>query len=611
MIVDLALVLAKTTGPYAGRLLKKIGKEKFDKFLVTYTKVFQPYLDATYRSCAEVTLLLNQEAKVNLLDIYVNVRLVHSSQQTFPDENVLKNLKHGGHRFTITGLAGSGKSMLMRWIAINLISEIDRHQKIPLFIEVRDLDFDSLSRENFARVLFSYVSGDRDEQTFSRFVLGLEEGCFILILDGVDEAPPEQLRVFISALKKFFAAYRAVDALISTRPGTQTEAIPGFLNYKIDEFNLQDAITMLEKAPYNAQRKEKFVKELSDGLYERHKSFLENPLLLTIMLITFDDAARIPEDLAEFYSEAFDALFSRHDWSKGVFIREKVSCLEKAEFEILFQYLCYLTYFNSVYSFSRSEILRFVTAASEKSGIAVDPEKYLYDCQMTLCLIVEDGNKFAFVHRSFQEYFTAKLISGYSGPSLETLIENVVKRFNTDSTYLILVQLNREAVIRSWALQEARAILERYRDAIDREKFGVSEQLGISQVGFRLKDGVVQSLTGSFGAKHARLRAVLKANLERGSIIGIKLGSTIYPDGEFKRLSDSQQKAIRKLTVSNDGRVNLSLSVKGNEVVEAVSDLIRRGALAHLEEIIQDFENYLEKRDDIADILQIVSLVKQ
>ncbi len=49
--------------------------------------------------------------------------------------------------------------------------------------------------------------------------------------------------------------------------------------------------------------------------------YFENPLLLSIMLITYQDSALIPVQLHNFYSSAFDALFFRHDATKAGFRR--------------------------------------------------------------------------------------------------------------------------------------------------------------------------------------------------------------------------------------------------------------------------------------------------
>ena len=61
---------------------------------------------------------------------------------------------------------------------------------------------------------------------------------------------------------------------------------------------------------------QKFIDNVKKHLYDKHKSFLSNPLLTTMMLLTFDQFAEIPEKMFLFYEQAFDTLFLKHDATK-------------------------------------------------------------------------------------------------------------------------------------------------------------------------------------------------------------------------------------------------------------------------------------------------------
>jgi len=76
-------------------------------------------------------------------------------------------------------------------------------------------------------------------------------------------------------------------------------------------------LSLIRKLDYNQDIKQKFLTEVENKLFEKYETFASNPLLLTIMLMTFDQYAEIPEKIHLFYQECFQALYSRHDASKG------------------------------------------------------------------------------------------------------------------------------------------------------------------------------------------------------------------------------------------------------------------------------------------------------
>ena len=68
----------------------------------------------------------------------------------------------------------------------------------------------------------------------------------------------------------------------------------------------------------------------------KHESFASNPLLLNIMLLTYDNYADIPEKLHLFYSNAFETLYIKHDATKGGYKREFKTKLSSDDFKRVF-----------------------------------------------------------------------------------------------------------------------------------------------------------------------------------------------------------------------------------------------------------------------------------
>lgn len=86
-----------------------------------------------------------------------------------------------------------------------------------------------------------------------------------------------------------------------------------FVETSVMPLSKKQALSLVNKIEFDESAKRAFYTELSRTLYDKYTSFASNPLLLTIMLLTFSNHASIPENLNEFYEEAFTTLFNMHD----------------------------------------------------------------------------------------------------------------------------------------------------------------------------------------------------------------------------------------------------------------------------------------------------------
>ena len=158
------------------------------------------------------------------------------------------------------------------------------------------------------------------------------------------------------------------------------------------------------------EKTREFCTQLKDELYDEHKDFAENPLLLSMMFLTFMRNSSIPDHLSDFYQKAYDALYSAHDGQDKGFYRRDFRCktIDEGQFKLLFAYFCFHSFFEEKYEFSYEEIIGFLNRGIEKQGLKeVLAEDVLVDLRNAVCMIVCDGETYRFSHRSFQDYFAA------------------------------------------------------------------------------------------------------------------------------------------------------------------------------------------------------------
>ena len=95
----------------------------------------------------------------------------------------------------------------------------------------------------------------------------------------------------------FCEKYAQNQVFVSSRPSTEFIGWSDFSEVESLPLTKEQALSLVNKIDFDETAKLIFSEELDKKLYEKYKSFASNPLLLTIMLLTFQKHASIPERL--------------------------------------------------------------------------------------------------------------------------------------------------------------------------------------------------------------------------------------------------------------------------------------------------------------------------
>ena len=96
--------------------------------------------------------------------------------------------------------------------------------------------------------------------------------------------------------------------ILSSRPISDFIALSKFDVYELAPFTKEQALQLIDQLVRISGTESKFPKRGDESLWETHRDFVENPLLLTIMLMTYERYARIPYKRHVFYRDAFFTL---------------------------------------------------------------------------------------------------------------------------------------------------------------------------------------------------------------------------------------------------------------------------------------------------------------
>ena len=394
---------------YLSPLISKIA----NKLKITYNEVkidleipFQAYLTNSYEKYSKIKTIIYGIEPKKLYDFFEIPFLKKGSDIIKP--TTTKILTDLSKFLIIEGSGGIGKSTLMKHL---FLSELKLKDYIPIFIELKD--FNEEGHLDLEKLLLKKLN--QFHNTFQEEYLdyALQSGCFLFLLDGYDELYSENQKEFFKKLNDFCDKYPENHYILSSRPYSESEFIEfqRFTVLKAVSFTKEQAISLITKIEYpDEELKDKFIRDLESGLYDRHKSFASNPLLLNIMLSTYNDYAEIPQKLHLFYYQAFDTMLSKHDATKS-YRRKMLSNLSSDTFKECFAIFCFLTYQKAKTEFTFPEIEEIFKKFPPRIKNVLNIGDFIDDLGNALCVLYREGNRYKFTHRSFQEYFVAYFLN--------------------------------------------------------------------------------------------------------------------------------------------------------------------------------------------------------
>jgi hypothetical protein len=402
---------------------------------------YRNYLSNTREKYSKAKSFFIRSQSVDLYSYYVPTGISCAIREI--DEPRFRYCIENSSRIVITGSGGSGKSVLIKHLFLDCIED---KTYVPILIELRDLNGEDKSLDEFISFTLDIYGFDTAGDYVSR---AKQAGHFCFFLDGFDELNLRLRKPILKQISALSNKFPQCPIFISTRPDDTFSGLSEFSIFQMEPLSLLNATQLVSKLPFDADIKTKFITALVGGLFERHESFLSNPLLLSIMLLTYGENAEIPSKLSIFYNQAYEALFQRHDAIKGGYSRERRTPLDIQDFSRVFSLFSLLTYERSLFKISRTECLKFLSKSRDSLHLKFESEDYLSDLLSAACLMIEDGLELAFSHRSFQEYFVALYISSAPPDVQKKLMDRYLDRMESDEVIHLLYEINPDLVERA------------------------------------------------------------------------------------------------------------------------------------------------------------------
>lgn len=412
---------------------------------IDYGDAFEDYLKRTKKKNSKIKTLIYRHVPQDLSEFYECVGIRCNGKRIETDS--INNVLELSSKIIITGTGGIGKSVLLKHL---FLSACDDTSFVPILLELRSLNVFENKDISLFNILYDQLLNNGFKMEKKYFEYSLEKGAYIILLDGFDEVNSDKMNKISQEIKDFGSKYLENKYIITSRPSDMFLGWEEFTEAKALTLTKDQALSLIDKLDFDEKVKTIFSRELDSYLYDKYVSFASNPLLLTIMLLTFDSRASIPDRLNDFYEQAFSTLFNMHDATKDAYVRDIRSGLSCEDFKMIFAYICFKSYFKQQYEFSDGLLNSYIKEAADKfPHIEFNVQDMKKDLVQSVCMLIKEGIEYKFSHRSFQEYFAAWYTCKLTDDIQHKLVTTWMKEADgivTDEYFRMLFNLQSEKV---------------------------------------------------------------------------------------------------------------------------------------------------------------------
>ncbi|MCL2187974.1 MAG: NACHT domain-containing protein [Defluviitaleaceae bacterium] len=326
--------------------------------------------------------------------------------------NALKDAKTEEGIYLVIGEAGSGKSVSLRKLSLDLLKESTSTGKIPIYINMKKWNPENTNIKDFIKeTLLSFSDHDVQRMTKDYFDKMLEAGAFFFILDSFDEIPSvmasknsDELEVLLKSLSESLYQFlkhenKGGGIVASRQSNSPTQEYKTRAILYIKPFNEQKVALFYSKSlgKSNAKKvKKEMFSSRQDLVY-----LSKNPLHASLISAFFEANDYLPSNQTEmFYS------FLSHRFDDCIDVKKKLlddPSLFSVKVEDIFDAASKMSF----YLFENNKGL--VASKDEmKENLNVDNFDEIVSLMMSSYILRGDVNnpqEITFVHRRFYEYF--------------------------------------------------------------------------------------------------------------------------------------------------------------------------------------------------------------
>jgi predicted NACHT family NTPase len=323
----------------------------------------------------------------------------------------------------VLGSPGAGKSTFLRYIGWMALQRDRlgaaaqgehapatlpyRFNLLPVLLELRSAreaspDFEALIDDELQRGGFPVNFGRA----------ALQAGGLLVLLDGLDEVPVDNLR----GVRDLVDRYPACRYITSCRTAFYEDYFPRFADALLTDFTDDQILNFIENWFHSERDRELGVAATLWGLlkgpdHRATRELARTPLLATFLCLVYDDRQRLPANRAELYGDALRILLERWAASKRVHGEPVFPGLSTKRELLMLEAIAGPAYERDQYFFTTQELAAaielFLQGDRDHPG-EIDGSHVLEEIERKQGLLVQRGHsRYSFSHLALQEYLAA------------------------------------------------------------------------------------------------------------------------------------------------------------------------------------------------------------
>ncbi|EHN71976.1 large ATP-binding protein [Streptomyces coelicoflavus ZG0656] len=328
----------------------------------------------------------------------------------------------GHDQVFLRGVAGSGKTTLVQWLAVTAASRVYDHGlphligQVPFVLPMRrivrpgaELPFPG----DFLRAVGCPVAGEQPPGWVER-VLRARRG--VLLVDGIDEVAGNRRAAARRWLRELVRAFPGNLWLVTSRPSAVPEewlAAEGFSELVLAPMGREGVATFVRRWHRAAGAPESVGESLLGSVRTTSElnRLATNPLMCGMLCALHRDRRGfLPQDRRSLYEAALTMLLERRDRERELNDPDGTPLPYAVQVQLL-QKLAWWLIRNGRQEMDRAEALRIVGRALPALSLAANSGEEIY-----LALLLRSGllrepaeERVDFLHRTFQDYLGARL----------------------------------------------------------------------------------------------------------------------------------------------------------------------------------------------------------
>lgn len=329
-------------------------------------------------------------------------------------------------KIVILGDPGAGKTTLTKH-ATALCAEyklrINGRVYLPIYVPLNELKGflinEEASKIEFEDILVSILKSYGFPEAKDFLIKHLKDGNTLVLLDGFDELADEHEQETLALKTRNLArSYNEGNCIVLTSrvEGFRGTLFSSFVALEIRSLLFEHAKLFITRwFNFDTNKANRLINLLEKN--QRLQLLADNPLMLAVICIAFEQREDLPQRRADLYERCVDTLIKLWDKSRGI---DRKALFDPKQTEIVLRHVAFDFHVARKSDFSKNELLatirKHLPKAKEKQYR--DEEFLEVTLEHTGIIRQKTQETFTFQHLTFQEYLAAQVMAN----DLETYI---------------------------------------------------------------------------------------------------------------------------------------------------------------------------------------------